>query len=372
MNQEDFSFELITQNEKARLGRIITHRGIIDTPAFMPVGTLGTIKGVFTDDLEKTGSQICLGNTYHLMLRPGIEILNKFNGLHKYMNWNKPILTDSGGFQVMSLSKLNKIDKDIGVIFKSHLDGKKIILSPEKCIQIQKAINSDIQMVLDVCPKLTKDKKILKDSIDVSTSWAKRCKIEFGSNKIKALFGIIQGGLYEDLRVESLEKLIEINFQGYAMGGLAVGEKQNEMFDILSKIVHLIPKDKPRYLMGVGTPSDILGAVKEGVDMFDCVMPTRSGRTGLVFTWEGRINLKNSKYQYDDSPIDPNCDLRNLNHYSKSYLHHLVKSNEILASMILSLYNVYFYQQFMSKMRQHIRNNSFSQFYNKYINVFRK
>ena len=295
MLSKEFSFELITQNDKARLGKIHTSRGIIDTPAFMPVGTQGTVKGIFTDDILQTNTQIILGNTYHLLLRPGIKILNDFDGLHNFMNWQKPILTDSGGYQIMSLSKFNKIDLKIGAIFKSHLDGKKIILSPEKSIQVQKSINSDIIMVLDECPVLTKDKKILSKAIDVSTNWAKRSKTEFGNDKSKALFGIAQGGLYKDLRIESIEKLIEIDFNGYAMGGLAVGEQQSDMFQILNETTDYLPKEKPRYLMGVGTPSDILGAVNEGIDMFDCVMPTRSGRTGLAFTWQGKVNLKNSK-----------------------------------------------------------------------------
>ena len=370
MLNKDFSFELITQSENARLGKIKTHRGDIDTPAFMPVGTLGTIKGVFTDDVLKTNSQIILGNTYHLLIRPGIEILKKFGGLHDFMNWHKPILTDSGGFQILSLSKINKIDKKLGAIFSSHIDGKKIILSPEKSIQIQKAINSDILMVLDECPKLTNDKKILASAIDTSTLWAKRSKIEFGNNKKKALFGIVQGGLYKDLRIESLQKLEEINFDGYAMGGLAVGEKQDEMFRILEDTVSLMPLHKPRYLMGVGTPSDILGAVKNGIDMFDCVMPTRSGRTGLAFSWEGKINLKNSKYQFDKSPLDKDCEIRNLNKYSKSYLNHLIKTNELLASMIISLHNINFYQQFMIEIRKEIKKGTFDIFYNKYINKF--
>ena len=263
MPKKEFSFELITQDDKARLGIIHTSRGKIDTPAFMPVGTQGTVKGIFTDDILKTNTQIILGNTYHLLLRPGIQILDKFNGLHNFMNWKKPILTDSGGYQIMSLSKFNKIDFKIGAIFNSHLDGKKIILSPEKSIQVQKSINSDIIMVLDECPKLTADKKILSRAIDISTSWAKRSKIEFGNEKSKALFGIAQGGLYKDLRIESIEKLKEIDFDGYAMGGLAVGEKQSDMFKILNETTDFLPKDKPRYLIGVGTPSDILGAVKK-------------------------------------------------------------------------------------------------------------
>ena len=370
MPTKKFSFELITQKEKARLGKINTPRGAIDTPAFMPVGTLATVKGIFTEDLIKADAQIILGNTYHLLLRPGVEVLNNFGGVHNFMNWNKPILTDSGGFQIMSLSKLNQIDKDLGAIFRSHLDGKKFILSPEKSIQIQKSINSDILMVLDECPSLTLDKKIISNAIDISTHWAKRSKIEFGFNDKKALFGIVQGGLFKDLRRDSLEKLKEIDFDGYAIGGLAVGENQNEMFEVLDEIVQFMPIDKPRYLMGVGTPSDILGAVKNGIDMFDCVMPTRSGRTGLAFTWEGKLNLKNSKYQFDKTPLDKNCELRNLNKYSKSYLNHLIKSNEILASMLISLHNVYFYQQFMKEIRIQIKNGNFNSFYNKYIKMF--
>ena len=370
MQNIEFSFELITQDDQARLGRIVTSKGQIDTPAFMPVGTQGTVKSVFIDDLLKTNTQIILGNTYHLFLRPGVKILEKFSGLHNFMNWKKPILTDSGGYQIMSLSKFNKIDIKLGAIFKSHLDGKKIILSPEKSIQVQKKINSDIIMVLDECPKLTKDKKIISGAIKVSTEWAKRSKIEFGNNKSKALFGIAQGGLYKDLRIESINKLIEIGFDGYAMGGLAVGEKQSDMFEILSETTDFLPKEKPRYLMGVGTPADILGAVNEGIDMFDCVMPTRSGRTGLAFTWQGKLNLKNSKYQNDQSPLDEGCDIRDLNKYSKSYLNHLIRSDEMLASMLISLNNIYFYQQFMREIRNNIKNRTFKNFYKKYIKFF--
>ncbi|MDC0449889.1 tRNA guanosine(34) transglycosylase Tgt [Pelagibacteraceae bacterium] len=370
MNELEFSFELVTQDERARLGKINTPRGVIDTPAFMPVGTLGTVKGIFPEDLLSTGSQIILGNTYHLMIRPGTEILDLFGGLHDYMNWQKPILTDSGGFQIMSLAKLNKIDINIGAIFSSHLDGKKFVLSPEKSIQIQKSINSDILMVLDECPRLTNEKEKLTSAIEVSTNWAKRCKVEFGNNKKKALFGIIQGGLDKKLRLISMEKLITIGFDGYAMGGLAVGETQEEMFNILKDTVNYMPKEKPRYLMGVGTPSDILGAVKNGIDMFDCVMPTRSGRTGLAFTWEGKVNLRNAKYQNDKSSLDDKNSLRGLNMYSKSYLNHLIKTNEILASMLISLHNINFYQQFMREIRKEIKKGNFNNFYKKYINKF--
>ena len=370
MHSDEFSFELIAQNDKARLGKITTQKGVIDTPAFMPVGTQGTVKGVFTHDILQTNTQIILGNTYHLLLRPGIEVLKEFNGLHNFMNWNKPILTDSGGYQIMSLSKFNKIDLEMGAIFSSHIDGKKIVLSPEKSIQVQKSINSDIMMVLDECPKLTNDKRILSNAINVSTNWAKRCKTEFGNDKTKALFGITQGGLYKDLRLESIEKLIKIDFNGYAMGGLAVGEKQHDMFKILNETVDYLPKDKPRYLMGVGTPSDILGAVNEGIDMFDCVMPTRSGRTGLAFSWDGKINLKNSKYQNDTTPLDKDDKLRNLNQYSKGYLNHLIKSNEMMASMLISLNNINFYQQFMQEIRRNIKSGTFTTFYKKYIHYF--
>tara|TARA_B100000963_G_scaffold334584_1_gene327906 strand:+ start:3307 stop:4422 length:1116 start_codon:yes stop_codon:yes gene_type:complete len=370
MFKSEYSFELVTQDNKARLGKIFTPRGIIETPAFMPVGTQGTVKGIFADDILKTNTQIILGNTYHLLLRPGVEILKKFNGLHSFMNWEKPILTDSGGYQIMSLSKLNKIDIKIGAIFKSHLDGKKIILSPEKSIQVQKVINSDIIMVLDECPKLTKDKQIISNAINVSTEWAKRSKIEFGKNKSKALFGIVQGGLFKDLRIESISRLKEIGFDGYAMGGLAVGENQSDMFEILNETTSFLPKNKPRYLMGVGTPSDILGAVNEGIDMFDCVMPTRSGRTGLAFTWQGKLNLKNSKFQTDKTPLNFKCDIKDLNLYSKSYLNHLIKSDEMLASMLISLNNIYFYQQFMREIRKNIKNGTFENFYKKYINFF--
>ncbi len=370
MSKTNFSFELITQDDKSRLGIIKTSKGIIETPTFMPVGTQGTVKGLFVDDIIKTGTQIILGNTYHLLLRPGVEVLKNFKGLHNFMNWNKPILTDSGGYQIMSLSKFNKIDAKVGAIFKSHLDGKKIILSPEKSIRVQKTINSDIVMVLDECPKLTKEKKIISNAIQVSTEWAKRCKVEFGNDKSKALFGIAQGGLFKDLRVESIEKLVDIGFDGYAMGGLAVGENKNEMLKILSETTDFLPKNKPRYLMGVGTPSDILGAVKEGIDMFDCVMPTRSGRTGLAFTWDGKLNLKNSKFQNDKSILDEKCDIRELNKYSKSYLNHLIKSDEMLASMLISLNNIYFYQQFMREIRINIKNGTFNNFYKRYINFF--
>ena len=368
MSLTKFSFKVLAEEKYARTGVINTHRGKIHTPAFMPVGTQATVKAAFINDIVKTGSEIILANTYHLMIRPGLDRIKKSNGLHKFMNCKLPILTDSGGFQVMSLSKLNKIDREKGAIFNSHIDGKKFILSPEESIKIQKGLNSDIVMVMDECPKKTKDKKRIKESLDLSMYWAKRSKDEFGLNKQKALFGIIQGGLFNDLRLQSLGKLIDIKFDGYALGGLAVGETQNEMFKVLDAVKKHIPKNKPRYLMGVGTPSDILGAVMRGIDMFDCVLPTRSGRTGLAFTWKGRINIRNSKFKYDNSPLDKNCKKFDLNNYSKNYLNHLFNTNEILASMMLTLHNINFYQELMQSIRNNIRKGTLERFHRKYFN----
>ena len=267
----------------------------------------------------------------------------------------------------MSLSKLNKIDREKGAIFNSHVDGKKFYLSPEESIKIQLELNSDIIMIMDECPKKTEDFNLIKKSMELSLYWAKRSKKAFGHNPHKALFGIIQGGLFKDLRSKSLNELIKINFDGYAIGGLAVGETQNEMFSVLDGLKEELPSEKPHYLMGVGTPSDILGAVKRGIDMFDCVMPTRSGRTGLAFTWNGRVNIKNNKYQNDDSPLDENCKNLNLNKYSKNYLNHLFNTNEILGAMILTLNNINFYQELMSKIRENIKNGTFDDFHDKYI-----
>ena len=368
MALKKFNFNVISKDQFSRFGIIETHRGNIQTPAFMPVGTQATVKAVFIDDLIKTGSEIVLSNTYHLMLRPGVERIKSVGGLHEFMNCSLPILTDSGGFQVMSLSKLNKVDREKGAIFKSHIDGKKYILSPEESIRIQKSLNSDILMVMDECPKKTNDYRIIEKSLDLSMYWAKRSKKAFGSNSNKALFGIVQGGLFKDLRKKSLNELIKIGFNGYAIGGLAVGESQKEMFTILEDLKNIMPEDKPRYLMGVGTPSDILGAVKRGIDMFDCVLPTRSGRTGLAFTWKGRINIRNSKYQQDNTPLDENTSSFSLNKYSKNYINHLFNTNEILASMILTLHNINFYQELMNAIRKNISYGTFDAFHDKYFN----
>ncbi len=369
MALKKFNFNVKYTENYSRVGLIETHRGTINTPAFMPVGTQATVKGAFIDDIVKTGSEIILSNTYHLMIRPGVDRISVVGGLHEFMNCSLPILTDSGGFQVMSLSKLNKIDREKGAIFQSHIDGKKYILSPEESIRIQKSLNSDIVMVMDECPKKTIDYNKIKKSMELSMEWAQRSKNEFGLIPHKALFGIVQGGLFDDLRNNSLESLINIDFDGYAIGGLAVGDTQEEMFKVLDNLMQHMPKDKPRYLMGVGTPSDILGAVKRGVDMFDCVLPTRSGRTGLAFTWNGRVQIRNSKNQNDNTPLDLNISKFNLNKYSKNYLNHLFNTNEMLASMILTLNNINFYQELMFEIRKNIKNGTFDEFHNKYINL---
>ena len=362
-----FAFKVLAKDNFARSGLIETHRGNINTPAFMPVGTQATVKACTIRDIKKTGSEIILSNTYHLMIRPGVDRVKNAGGLHKFMNCDLPILTDSGGFQVMSLSKLNKIDREKGAIFNSHVDGKKFSLSPEESIKIQLGLDSDIVMIMDECPKKSNDYDLIKDSMNLSLYWAKRSKKAFGKNPHKALFGIVQGGLFKDLRLESLNSLVEIGFDGYALGGLAVGETQKEMFQVLDDVKSNLPELKPRYLMGVGTPSDILGAVKRGIDMFDCVLPTRSGRTGLAFTWNGRVNVKNKKYQNDNSPLDKDCDNLELNKYSLNYLNHLFNTNEILASMILTLHNINFYQELMRSIRSNIQKGTFDKFHDKYI-----
>ena len=367
MSLKDFAFNVLKIDNYARTGLIKTHRGNIQTPAFMPVGTQATVKACKIDDIKKTGSEIILSNTYHLMIRPGVDRIQRVGGLHKFMNCDLPILTDSGGFQVMSLSKLNKIDREKGAIFSSHVDGKKFYLSPEESIRIQLGLNSDIVMIMDECPKNSNDYELIKKSMNLSLHWAERSKKAFGKNPHKAIFGIIQGGLFNDLRIESLNGLLKIGFDGYALGGLAVGESQNEMFKVLDNIKDFLPVNKPHYLMGVGTPSDILGAVKRGIDMFDCVMPTRSGRTGLAFTWNGRINIKNNKYQNDDSALDDKCTNLDLNKYSKNYLNHLFNTNEILGSTLLTLHNINFYQELMTTIRKNISKGTFNYFHDKYV-----
>ena len=368
MALKKFDFNVIKTDKHARLGKIITSRGTVDTPVFMPVGTQATVKGTFIEDIIKAGSQIVLSNTYHLMIRPGAERIKKAGGLHNFMNCRIPIVTDSGGYQIMSLSKLNKIDKSKGAIFNSHIDGKKFILSPEQSIKIQKKLNSDIVMVLDECPKKTLNYDTILSAVNLSTEWAKRSKKEFGKNRHKALFGIVQGGLFNNLRLKSLRELVKIGFDGYAIGGLAVGDSQKEMFKVLDYLKSYMPVNKPRYLMGVGTPSDILGSVIRGVDMFDCVLPTRAGRTGLAFTWNGRVNVRNAKYKKDNKPLDQSVKIFDLNKYSKNYINHLFNTNEMLGSMILTLNNINFYQELMFEIRKNIKRGTFAKFYRKYLN----
>ena len=361
-------FSLLNEDSGARLGQIKLKRGIIDTPTFMPVGTAATVKALTVDQINQTNSQIILCNTYHLYLRPGTERIERLGGLHKFMNFNKPILTDSGGFQVMSLSKNTKINED-GAIFNSHIDGKKIFISPEISIDIQKKLNSDILMVFDECPEYTKDKDRIRDSMNLSIRWANRSKKEFGLNTEKMLFGIVQGGVFNDLRKECLSELLDINFDGYSLGGLAVGESQDEMFETVEEITPFMDKNKPRYLMGTGTPGDLIGAVKRGIDMFDCVLPTRTARNGLAFTWNGKINLRNSKYTNDDSPLDTNVNCPASNLYSRNYLNHLLNCNEILASTLITWHNIAFYQDLMLKIRESIKNGKFNEFYKQYFNL---
>ena len=361
-------FSLLNEDSGARLGQIKLKRGIIDTPTFMPVGTAATVKALTVDQINQTNSQIILCNTYHLYLRPGTERIERLGGLHKFMNFNKPILTDSGGFQVMSLSKNTKINED-GAIFNSHIDGKKIFISPEISIDIQKKLNSDILMVFDECPEYTKDKDRIRDSMNLSIRWANRSKKEFGLNSEKMLFGIVQGGVFNDLRKECLSELLDINFDGYSLGGLAVGESQDEMFETVEEITPFMDKNKPRYLMGTGTPGDLIGAVKRGIDMFDCVLPTRTARNGLAFTWNGRINLRNSKYTNDDNPLDTNVNCPASNLYSRNYLNHLLNCNEILASTLITWHNIAFYQDLMLKIRESIKNGKFNEFYKQYFNL---
>ena len=361
-------FSLLNEDSGARLGQIKLKRGIIDTPTFMPVGTAATVKALTVDQINQTNSQIILCNTYHLYLRPGTERIERLGGLHKFMNFNKPILTDSGGFQVMSLSKNTKINED-GAVFNSHIDGKKIFISPEISIDIQKKLNSDILMVFDECPEYTKDKDRIRDSMNLSIRWANRSKKEFGLNSEKMLFGIVQGGVFNDLRKECLSELLDINFDGYSLGGLAVGETQDEMFETVEEITPFMDKNKPRYLMGTGTPGDLIGAVKRGIDMFDCVLPTRTARNGLAFTWNGKINLRNSKYTNDDSPLDTNVNCPASNLYSRNYLNHLLNCNEILASTLITWHNIAFYQDLMLKIRESIKNGKFNEFYKQYFNL---
>ncbi len=356
-----FSYSLIAADGKARCGKISTPRGEIRTPAFMPVGTAATVKAMLPESVRSTGADILLGNTYHLMLRPTAERISELGGLHKFMNWDRPILTDSGGFQVMSLAELRKLNEE-GVTFKSHIDGSRHVLSPERSMEIQKLLGSDIVMCFDECPALPAPYERISESMQLSMRWAKRSRDAFGDRPGYGLFGIQQGGLEHDLRAKSAEILQSIEFDGYAIGGLAVGEGQEAMFQVLDFAPDMLPDDKPRYLMGVGKPSDIVGAVKRGIDMMDCVLPSRSGRTGQAFTHRGVVNIKNARHQNDPRPLDPSCQCPACKNYSRAYLHHVFKSQEIISSMLLTWHNLYYYQYLMERMRNAILNNSFAEF----------
>ncbi len=357
----DFSFKLKSTQKKARRGEVTTAHGNIQTPAFMPVGTAATVKAMKFADVKNSGAEIILGNTYHLMLRPTAELIADLGGLHKFMNWDKPILTDSGGFQVMSLSKIRKIS-DAGVEFSSHLDGSKHFVSPERSIEIQHLLGSDITMIFDECVQFPATFEQAKDAMDRSLLWAQRSKNAFKKRDGYGIFGIVQGSTFKDLREISASKLIEIGFDGYALGGLAVGEGQEEMFAVLDYAPDLLPQDKPRYLMGVGKPSDIVGAVLRGIDMFDCVMPTRSGRTGQAFTRLGAMNIRNAKYKTDEKPLDEKCKCYACKNHSRAYLHHLDKAQEMLAPMLLSEHNIFYYQDLMKDIRTAIEEGKFEEF----------
>ncbi|WP_417239093.1 tRNA guanosine(34) transglycosylase Tgt [Celeribacter halophilus] len=354
-----FSFSLNATDGKARTGVISTPRGDIRTPAFMPVGTAATVKAMMPESVRATGADILLGNTYHLMLRPTAERIANLGGLHKFMNWERPILTDSGGFQVMSLSELRKLTEK-GVTFRSHVDGSKHELTPERSMEIQKLLGSDIVMCFDECPALPADRDRIAESMRLSMRWAARSKEAFGDRPGYALFGIQQGGLERDFREESAEALKEIGFDGYALGGLAVGEGQEAMFDTLDFAPDMLPTDKPRYLMGVGKPDDIVGAVKRGIDMMDCVLPSRSGRTGQAWTRRGQVNIKNARHADDPRPLDEHCTCPACRNYSRAYLHHVFRSHEIISSMLLTWHNLHYFQEIMQGMRDAIAGGRFA------------
>ncbi len=354
-------FEILKKSGKARLGKLHTKHGIVHTPAFMPVGTCATVKAMMPESVASTGAEILLSNTYHLMLRPGADVVEKMGGLHKFMHWDKPILTDSGGFQVMSLSSLRKITEE-GVAFKSHVDGKQFFLSPEKSIQIQHKLDANITMAFDECTPYPCPLDRAEKSMLLSMRWAARSKEAFVDRDGYGIFGIQQGNVFENLRQHSAEALKKIGFDGYAIGGLAIGEGQEKMFEVLDYAPDMLPCEKPRYLMGVGRPDDIVGAVLRGVDMFDCVMPTRSGRTSQAFTKFGTINIRNARHRLDPRPIEEGCDCPLCTHYSRAYIHHLQKCQEVLAVMLLSWHNIRYYQRLMQGLREALSKDKLSDF----------
>jgi queuine tRNA-ribosyltransferase len=350
---QGIDFTIVAQDGKARTGALTTPRGAIRTPAFMPVGTAATVKAMLPESVRATGADILLGNTYHLMLRPTAERIDRLGGLHRFMNWDRPILTDSGGFQVMSLSDLRKLTEE-GVRFKSHIDGSEHWLTPERSMEIQRLLGSDIVMCFDECPALPASEETVAASMRLSMRWARRSRDAFGDRPGHALFGIQQGGVTPDLRAESAEALKDIGFDGYAVGGLAVGEGQEAMFGVLDYAPDMLPQDKPRYLMGVGKPDDIVGAVERGIDMMDCVLPSRSGRTGQAWTRRGQVNIKNARHQDDPRPLDEACACPACRNYSRAYLHHVFRSQEIIASMLLTWHNLHYYQELMQGLRDAI------------------
>ena len=350
---QNFTFTLKGTDQGARTGVISTPRGNIRTPAFMPVGTAATVKAMLPENVRTTGADILLGNTYHLMLRPTAERIAALGGLHRFMNWQGPILTDSGGFQVMSLNALRKMSEE-GVKFKSHIDGSAHFLSPERSMEIQKLLGSDVVMCFDECTPFPADEKTARTSMELSMRWATRSRAAFGKRQGYALFGIQQGSVYQDQRLESAQRLTEIGFDGYAVGGLAVGEGQEAMFKVLDYAPDMLPVDKPRYLMGVGKPGDIVGAVERGIDMMDCVLPSRSGRTGQLFTRFGVVNIKNARHMDDPRPLDENCTCPTCQNYSRAYLHHVFKAQEIISSMLLTWHNLHYYQELMQGLRDAI------------------
>ena len=363
------SYTVQARDGQARLGVIRTPRGEIRTPAFMPVGTAATVKGKMPESVRETGADILLGNTYHLMLRPGAERIARLGGLHRFMNWERPILTDSGGFQVMSLADLRKLTEE-GVAFRSHVDGSKHMLTPERSMEIQRLLGSDIVMAFDECPALPADRGRIAESMALSMRWAARSREAFGDRPGHMLFGIMQGGLERDLREESAKALVSIGFDGYAVGGLAVGEGQEAMFACLDYAPGFLPEDKPRYLMGVGKPQDIVGAVARGIDMMDCVLPSRSGRTGQAWTRRGQVNLKNARHADDPRPLDEVCICPCCRSYSRAYLHHVYRTGEMIAGMLLTWHNLHYYQELMQGMRGAIAEGRFAEWEAGFQRVF--
>lgn len=353
-------YELFNKSGAARRGRLHLNHGVVDTPIFMPVGTYGTVKAMTPEELTGIGAQIILGNTFHLMLRPGIDVIGAHGGLHDFMQWHGPILTDSGGFQVWSLAEMRKLTEE-GVHFRSPLDGSKQFLTPERAVGVQHALNSDIVMVLDECTDYPVDESQARTSMELSMRWAKRCKKAHGAST-NALFGINQGSVYPALRRESIQALVDIGFDGYAIGGVSVGEPKAAREEIFDAVLPLIPEDKPRYLMGVGTPADIVGAVAHGVDMFDCVMPTRNARNGYLFTSQGVVKIKNAAHRHDTGPLDPGCDCYVCQTYSRAYLHHLYRCGEILAARLHTWHNLHYYLRLMARIREAIKQDNFAKF----------